>query len=265
MTIIRHWRHLLVSLMLGCLLAASGSAMATTPKNLPAVLDALVAQGVKVIDKEAAPGGLTAYLGTLQGQPLALYVTADEKHVLVGQMFDGAGQDLTRQLLETKVMDVVNKAAWQQLENSHWVRDGNKDAPVVLYTFTDPNCPYCHRFRQAALPWIKAGKVQLRHVVVGILAKDSPAKASTILGSSNQEVALINNYNGYNKGGIKVNSKAEQKGRAAMLANNALMRSLGLTGTPSTYYHDADGNIQVKQGLPGAAAMPIMMGSPKPD
>lgn len=264
MTTLRHWRRLCVCLMLASLLAAHSTAVAAAPQKLPAVLDPLVTQGVKIIDQETAPGGLTAYLGTLQGQPLALYVTADEKHVLVGQMFDTAGKNMTRQLLTTNVMDVVNKAAWQQLENSHWVLDGKKDAPIILYTFTDPNCPYCHRFRQKALPWIKAGKVQLRHVVVGILAKDSPAKAATILGSSSPQVALINNYRSYDKGGIKANSKAEQKGRGAMLANNSLMRSLGLTGTPSTYYHSADGQVQVKQGLPTDAAMQIIMGGPKP-
>ena len=37
-----------------------------------------------------------------------------------------------------------------QLEASNWVPDGKADAPRVIYTFTDPNCKYCHKFWEAA-------------------------------------------------------------------------------------------------------------------
>ncbi|WP_373769742.1 thiol:disulfide interchange protein DsbG, partial [Delftia acidovorans] len=68
-----------------------------------------------------------------------------------------------------------------QLETSTWVPDGKADAPRVIYTFTDPNCKYCHKFWEAARPWVDAGKVQLRHILVGVIRDDSPAKAAAIL------------------------------------------------------------------------------------
>ncbi len=43
---------------------------------------------------------------------------------------------------------------WAKLEASAWVRDGKADAPRVVYTFSDANCPYCHNFWEAARPWV---------------------------------------------------------------------------------------------------------------
>ncbi len=54
-------------------------------------------------------------------------------------------------------------------------RDGKDNAPKIIYMFSDPNCPYCNRFWQLARPWVDSGKVQIRHIMVGILSHDSPA------------------------------------------------------------------------------------------
>ncbi len=42
---------------------------------------------------------------------------------------------------------------WQRMEQSHWLLDGKKDAPVIVYVFADPFCPYCKQFWQQARPW----------------------------------------------------------------------------------------------------------------
>lgn len=73
---------------------------------------------------------------------------------------------------------------WAQLESATWVLDGKADAPRIVYTFSDANCPYCNHFWEAARPWVNSGKVQLRHLLVGIIREDSPAKAAAILGAS---------------------------------------------------------------------------------
>ena len=93
------------------------------------------------------------------------------------------------------------EAIWQTLEDSHWVQDGADDAERIIYTFTDPNCPYCDQFREQAAPWIDAGRVQLRHIMVGIIKRSSTPKAATILGSDNPEAKLAENRKAYDSGG----------------------------------------------------------------
>ena len=75
----------------------------------------------------------------------------------------------------------LTEKTWKQLESSTWIADGSKKAPRVVYVFTDPNCPYCNKFWSDARPWVKADKVQLRHVMVGILGPTSPGKAAALL------------------------------------------------------------------------------------
>src|SRR2546429_3515415 len=49
----------------------------------------------------------------------------------------------------------------------------------------------CHKFWEAARPWVDAGKVQLRHILVGVIRDDSPAKAAAILQAPDRAAALM--------------------------------------------------------------------------
>ncbi len=60
------------------------------------------------------------------------------------------------------------------MEKASWILDGKKDAPVVLYVFADPFCPYCKQFWQQARPWVESGKVQLRTLLVGVIKPEKP-------------------------------------------------------------------------------------------
>ncbi len=57
------------------------------------------------------------------------------------------------------------KEVWAKMEKSSWIQDDDKNAPQIVYLFSDPNCPYCNMFWEQARPWVKAGKVQLRHIM----------------------------------------------------------------------------------------------------
>ena len=133
--------------------------------------------GFEVVAEFDAPGGLRGFAGVVGGQqPAAAYVTADGKHVLVGSLFDAEGNDVAAEAVEKLVATPMSAKMWTKLEASAWVRDGKADAPRVIYTFSDANCPYCHKFWEAARPWVDAGKVQLRHIMVGVIREDSPAR-----------------------------------------------------------------------------------------
>lgn len=239
-------------------------ALAQSQEQYPEAVQQLTNRGVTVVENFEAPGGMTGYVGTMQGRPVAFYLTPDKEHVVVGTMLNNTGENLTESKIQELVLGPQNEKAWGQLEKADWVRDGNADAPVIVYTFTDPNCPFCHRFRQAAEPWIDAGKVQLRHVMVGILKQDSLPKAATIVGADNPRAALKENQKNHGEGGISVDRRIVSANAKRIRENNELMSSLGLTATPSTYYKDDNGAIQMKQGAPRPGEMEAIMGSPEP-
>lgn len=244
--------------------ALSLPAQAQGQEQYPEAIQQLTDRGVTIAGSFEAPGDMTGYVGEMQGRPVAFYLTSDKEHVVVGTMLSASGENLTDPKIQELVQGPQNEKAWSQVENADWVRDGDADAPVIVYTFTDPNCPFCHRFRQAAEPWIDAGKVQLRHVMVGILKQDSLPKAATILGSDNPRAALKENQQNHGKGGIEVDRSIVSENAKKVQENNKLMSSLGLSATPSTYYRDGNGNIQMKQGAPRPGEMEAIMGSPEP-
>lgn len=252
------------SLLAAAMVASSLSPPALAQENYPDVVQQLIHRGVTVVDNFEAPGGMTGYVGEMQGRPVAFYLTPDKEHVVVGTMLNANGENITEPKVQKLVQGPKNEKAWSQLENADWVRDGNADAPVIIYTFTDPNCPYCHRFRQEAAPWIDAGEVQLRHVMVGILRQDSLPKAATILGSDNPREALHVNQQNHNNGGIAIDRSIVSANAKRVRDNNQLMSSLGLSATPSTYYQSEDGSIRMKQGAPRTGEMEGIMGSPRP-
>ncbi len=250
-------------LMHGALLSTAVVAASVQANDFPPAIQKLEQQGVEVIESFDAPGGMTGYVGEMRGRSLAFYLTPDGDHVIVGTMMDKDGNNLSEASIQELVVGPKFESAWPELEDSHWVRDGDKSADTVIYTFTDPNCPYCYRFRQQAEPWIEAGKVQLRHIMVGILKEDSLTKAATILGSENPEQAMHEHQTSFEQGGIEVDRERVSAAHLKVKANNGLMQELGLQATPSTLYRGEDGKITMVQGLPNPQALERMMG-PRP-
>ena len=262
------------ALMLPLLLSLSACGQAQSPKApvaaetaaahgaRPEVLKGVEKHGFEVVGEFDAPGGLRGFAGIVGGQqPAAAYVTADGKHVLVGSLFDAEGNDVARETLEKTVAGPMTTKTWAALESSAWVADGKADAPRIVYTFSDANCPYCHRFWEAARPWVNDGKVQLRHIMVGVIREDSPGKAAAILSAKVPSAALLENETGFAAGGIQpVEVSAEMAGK--LEANQRLMVELGFQGTPAILYKDNAGTLQRLSGMPqGADMLKVMDGT----
>jgi thiol:disulfide interchange protein DsbG len=229
-------------------------------KDWPAPIKALEAQGVEVIGTFKAPGGLTGYAGVIEMQPLAIYLTADGKQAIVGSMIDAKGNNLSQKPLEELVSKPMTDRAWKQLEKSTWIGDGKNTAPRVIYTFTDPNCPYCNKFWNDARPWVTSGKVQLRHVMVAILGPTSPGKAAAILAAKDPQAALTQHEQQHTAGGAKPLSQMPEKIGAQLDANQKLMQQLGSSATPTTFYKDASGMLQMMQGAPSGEMLTKILG-----
>lgn len=121
-------------------------------EELPEAIKAVEARGAEVVGRFEAPGGLKGYAARYNGQGMALYLTPDGEHVLIGSLLDAKGEDLTRAHLEKLVYEPLGKEMWTRMENSTWIADGKADAPRIIYMFSDPNCPYCNMFWKQAGP-----------------------------------------------------------------------------------------------------------------
>ncbi|MFK3800069.1 MULTISPECIES: thiol:disulfide interchange protein DsbG [unclassified Pseudomonas] len=229
-------------------------------EELPEPIKALQAKGATIKGAFDAPGGLKGYAAEYQRQGMALYLTPDGKHVLAGNLFDEKGVDLSEAPLQKLVYDPMTKAMWSQMENSTWIADGAKTAPKVIYLFSDANCPYCNMFWEQARPWVKSGKVQLRHIMVGVIREDSAAKAATLLADANPEVALQKHEQAGKSSTLKAMATIPKDIQAKLDANMKLMDDMGLSATPSIFYKDENGQVQQQQGAPRPEVLAKMMG-----
>lgn len=254
-------------------LAFAATAAAAAPPR-PAALQAMEKKGVTIVGTFDAPGGLTAWAGYVGQHPVALYVTPDGKNVIAGTLYDAQGREAAQDALERAVRGPMSAGLWKQVEASHWIADGRKDAPRVVYVFTDPNCPYCNKFWSDARPWVESGKVVLRHIIVGVLTPTSPGKAAALLLQPDPAAALA----AYERGQAAQNAKNIASGhvrpladdslkplaeippaiQAKLAANERLMASLGLEATPAMVWRDASGAVQTRTGAPPSALATVL-------
>ncbi|MEG0859821.1 MAG: thiol:disulfide interchange protein DsbG [Pseudomonas sp.] len=228
-------------------LLASQAAMAET---LPKAVQQIEAKGVKIKGSFDAPNGLRGYAAEYQNRGMALYLTPDGKHVLVGSLFDEQGQDLSEAPLQKLVYAPMSKEVWAKMDKSAWIADGKADAPRIVYLFSDPNCPYCNMFWQQARPWVESGKVQLRHIMVGIIREDSPGKSAALLASKDPVQALNKHESAGKASTLKALDKIPAAVQAKLEGNLALMEELGLSATPAIFYLDEQQQMQSQQGAP---------------
>ena len=247
-------RHLLT------LLPLTLAATLAQAEDLPAPIKQIEAKGAKIIGKFDAPSGLTGYAAQYQNRGMALYLTADGNSVIAGNLYDAQGNDLSTQPLEKLVYAPMAKQVWAKMENSSWIQDGDKNAPRTVYLFSDPNCPYCNMFWEQARPWVESGKVQLRHIMVGIIREDSPAKSAALLAAKDPQQALHEHEQAGKASKLKPLTKIPADVQAKLDANAQLMTDLDVSATPAIFYLDEQGNLQQQQGAPSPDKLVKILG-----
>lgn len=266
-----HWRR--ISLLIFVALT-SGVAQPAMAENRPAPLHALEKQGLTIVGTFPSPGGLTAWAAYMGQQPVALYVTPDGKHVIAGSLLDADGKDINQGVLEKAVSKQMTDGVWGRLQTSRWVADGSDKAPKIVYVFTDPNCPFCSKFWSDARPWVNSEKVQLRHIIVGILTPTSSGKAAALLAGKDPSSTLY----AYESNQATGNLKALAAGQPHPLSDNGLhplsnippaiqqqlaanektMLDLGLRATPAIVWRNSKGVVQMRTGAPEQALEEIL-------
>ena len=250
-------RHLL-TLSLGAALLQSPLLHA---EELPAAIQKIQDKGAKILGTFDAPDGLRGYAAQYQNRGMALDLTPDGKHVLLGNLYDANGTDLSAEPLQKLVYAPMAKAVWAKMEASHWIADGKADAPRVVYLFSDPNCPYCNMFWEQARPWVDAGKVQLRHIMVGIIREDSPGKSAALLAAKDPAKALHDHEKAGKASKLKALGKIPADVQAQLNANMQLMEELELSATPAIFYMDDKGELQQQQGAPSPDKLVKILGA----
>lgn len=209
----------------------AAGALAGEVNNEPASVKALENQGLQILEEFSTGSDLRAFAALTGGQPIGVYLSNDGS-VIVGTRLDAKGFRLDEAKLKELAEYAKSKNEWKKLESSEWILDGKLDAPRVVYVFSDPNCPHCHRFWLLARPWVEKGKVQLRHIIVGVIQEDSPNKAAAILLSQDKSFALRDNEINHANGGIKPVKVIPAYIQKILESNQKLMTILGFVGTP---------------------------------
>jgi thiol:disulfide interchange protein DsbG len=115
-------------------------------------------------------------------------------------------------------------------------------------------------FWEQARPWVKAGKVQLRHIMVGIIREDSPGKSAALLAAKEPEKALADHEKAGKGSPLKPLKEIPPAIQAKLDANQALMDELELSATPAIFYLDDKGELQQQQGAPSPDKLVKILG-----
>lgn len=216
---------------------------ADTRDPLPASITTLLDQGLKFHGTFNAPGDIRGYALSYNNEPVAVYIPSTSDHAIIGTLIDPQGNAVMENQLQALVLEPMLEATWSALENTRFISEGPDNASHVVYTLTDPNCPYCNALWKSSRPLIEQGELQLRHVLVGVLSEDSLRKAAAILESNDPPSALETHELNFRDGGIRPVVPSEES-RALLTRHAQLMREAGATGTPTSYYRDEEGNVQ---------------------
>jgi thiol:disulfide interchange protein DsbG len=157
------------------------------------------------------------------------------------------------------------RPSWDDLAHSHWIADGRDDAPRKIYVFMDANCKYCTKFWSDARPWVASGKVQLRHIMVAVIAPSSAGKAAALLVDPDPARRLASFEQAHAFGVVRMMAGGQHHSLedpnlqplAAIPADvgrlladhDRTMQAFGLRGTPGIVFRAANGQVVAKAGL----------------
>jgi thiol:disulfide interchange protein DsbG len=217
--------------------------VANSELSLPASIAILLDRGFEFHGTFEVPGEMVGYALSYVNEPVAAYASPSDDYAIVGTLIDAQGNEVMESQIQNLVLGPILEAAWDAFENTRFISEGTDNASHIVYTLTDPNCPYCNALWQNSRPLIEEGTLQLRHVMVGILSEDSIRKAAAIMESDDPASALEMHELNFHEGGITPVTPSEES-RALLTQHAQIMGAAGATGTPTSYYRDEEGSVK---------------------
>jgi thiol:disulfide interchange protein DsbG len=200
--------------------------------------------------------GIVVTLATKDSARSIIWATPNAKAVLIGNLVDAQGQNLN-ELAEVarglRMNPLMALHAATQPASMSVLTPGS--GPILTF-FIDPNCIFCNRLYRAIEPDVSAGKLRIRFVLVGIVKKDSPERAMSILSSADPLKAIGQDETHFDaaieEGGYPIMTNPTPATAAVLKANDQLMSRMGAVGTPTLLYCSkaADGHVEMMKGVP---------------
>lgn len=230
--------------------------------DAPSVLTTLRIAGVTTVKQFDTPSGLTGWvLRDPSGNYNVVYTTADGQHLLAGALLNAQGQNLTQLYQEMHVPKPDFSELWPRIEAAGSVVMGaTEDAKATVYVVFDPNCPYCDIEHRILRHYWDEG-LQVRLIPVAFLRENSAGKAAALMSAEDAAAAVNEHSAKFRAGGIAV-APVTPSIKATLDANLALMRELGLTGTPALIYKDKDGKVHIEKGVSRSSKVAAITGLP---
>jgi thiol:disulfide interchange protein DsbG len=258
-------------------LAASPAARAENEPPLPPPLQNLIAEGAQM-RYLGRSHGLDGWIAIQGGQEQYFYVTEAGDAFVLGLMFDRDGKMQTmRQVADLQQksgggLDVFadpgaaqadsmsamagnlktaanpkfktpSEQLYSDVEDANWLALGKPGAPFI-YTFIDPQCPFCHTLvNDLRKDYIANGKIQVRMIPVGY-KPGSMEKAAFLLAVPNPQERWYRELDG-DKDALPITPGINTQG---VQKNMAVMQSWKFNVTPLTVYRSKDGTVKIVQG-----------------
>lgn len=183
--------------------------------------------------------GITGII-TGSGQDLeVVYLLAGSDAITPGPLIASDGSSLSEQHeLEHYLGDRLNGIRDTLEENDDlWIANGSDSADWVIYSFDDPNCPFCAAQHKELAPLVASGKLQVRHIPVAVLGASSSDLAAAALSSDDPAGNYAKYQSQFNDAGAKdallaAGDPDNADALRILNYNLDLMDEAGITGTP---------------------------------
>lgn len=243
-------------LIIGMLLASAAIA-----RDLPAPIRALADKGITIVGPLPAPPGFRGYVGEFSGRLTPVYLMPDGRHVTIGVIYDAHGRDLTNAAFRAATAPGPDAAAWDKLGRTRWFAEGSAHPRRIVYVFTDTECTYCHALWLAMQPYLEQGDVQVRNILVAVIAPQSRTRGAAVLSAGDPAAAMRRHEQAYGHSPIAPLASVPAAIEADFKANLHLMNSLGAFATPAIVYRDAAGKAHLALGTPDPMTMRAIFGA----
>ncbi|WP_454727969.1 MULTISPECIES: DsbC family protein [Cupriavidus] len=223
-------------------------------------------QGIKVLYRQAGPGGLNVWQVEREGVKTVLYTTADAKVLLSGVLWDAAtGKNLSDAFITPEMVAAAASPApgatpaaatplakgpgaseaLSGISKLTGIKEGNAAFDKTLYIIFDPRCPHCHAAYQKTRKYVAAGGSikWLPSTVLGNPA-DGARLIADIMQAKDPRAALAKTMGKVRGGEIVPNAQTLQtisENEAYFWASFDQNKGAGTAGVPVAYFETKDG------------------------